>query len=78
MYFVLEIIKADNGYIAEYWEEIESEQVKTQVVFEEAETEHGNVECFARLLWYVTEHFAMTGSKHDARRIRITTGGEEC
>lgn len=75
----LEIIRADNGYIAEYWDESETEQIKMQVVFEEPEMEkYGEIECFQRLLYYITEYFAMTGSKHDARRIRITTGGEEC
>jgi hypothetical protein len=45
--------------------------------FEEGETQWGSVECFQRLLYAIVDHFGMTGSKHDARRIRITTGGED-
>ena len=45
--------------------------------FEEGETQWGSVECFQRLLYSITEYFGMIGSKHDARRIRITTGGED-
>lgn len=48
-----------------------------RVSFEEMDTEHGEIECFQRLLIYVTEYFGMIGSKHDERRIRITTGGED-
>jgi len=73
----LEIITTDNGYLAEWWENEEPEPIKHMMVFEETDTEDGEVECFARLLWYITEHFGMYGSKHDRRRIRITTGGED-
>ena len=65
----MQIHKVDNGYICEWWED----DTQYQVVFEEADTEHGIVECFQALLYFITEHFGMIGSKHDAKRIRITT-----
>lgn len=74
LYFELTITKVDNGYAACFWEEgatPEAEPVKTVNVFEALDSEHGDIECFQRLLWYVTEHFGMYGSKHDAKRIRI-------
>jgi hypothetical protein len=75
----LNIEQVSNGYICRWWEDNNEyeELVKQQMVFEEDGTEHGNIECFRSLLYFITEHFGMLGSKHDARRIRITTGGEE-
>jgi hypothetical protein len=69
----LEIITTDNGYFVEWWENEEPEPIKHMMAFEETDTEDGEVECFARLLWYITEHFGMVGSKHDKYRIRIET-----
>lgn len=79
MYFELMISKVDNGFIASFWEEGEdgAESVKTQIVFEDDNSEYGHLECFQRLLYYITEHYAMTGTKHDARRIRIMTGAKD-
>jgi hypothetical protein len=78
MNWELDIERASNGYVCHWWDEnINDELVKQQVVFEEANTEHGGIECFQSLLYFITEHFGMYGSKHDARRIRITTGGED-
>jgi hypothetical protein len=72
----LEVERTDNGFLAKWWEDEAPEPVKHIMVFEETDTEDGEVECFARLLWYVTEHFGMVGSKHDKYRIRITTENE--
>lgn len=69
----LEIIRTLNGYAA-VWRE---DHAYVEMSFEEDDSEFGEVECFARLLWWITEHFGMIGSKHDKRRIRITTGGED-
>jgi hypothetical protein len=77
MQWSLEIEKVENGYFTKWWEMDEPEQIKHQMVFEETDTEDGEVECFARLLWYITEHFGMVGSKHDKYRIRITTDNSE-
>ena len=54
-----------------------NEEGQPEAAFECMETEHGEIECFVRLLYYITEYFGMLGSKHDAKRIRITTGGED-
>ena len=68
----LEIEQAANGYVVKWWED----DVKHQMAFEETNTGDGEVECFARLLWFVKEHFGMSGSKYDQYRIRITTENE--
>jgi hypothetical protein len=76
----LRITKGDNGYRCNWLEDLDDKQSGARVfeaVFEEEEHEHGEIKCFHRLLCFVTEHFAMVGSKHDARRINITTGGED-
>jgi hypothetical protein len=68
------IKRVENGYISsfedEQWGEI-------HLVFEDAETEHGEIECFQRLLYHITTYFDMIGSDYDTRRIRITIGGED-
>jgi hypothetical protein len=69
----LEIERTDNGFLAKWWADEEPEPVKHIMVFEEHITETSELECFARLLWYIVEHFGMVGSKHDLSRIRITT-----
>jgi predicted small metal-binding protein len=70
----LRILKGDNGFRCNWLEDLDEEQSEARImetVFEEAESEHGEIEAFQRLLWFVTEHFGMVGSKHDAKRIRI-------
>jgi hypothetical protein len=68
------IKRVENGYISSF----EDEQLgEVFDVFEECETEWGDIECFQRLLWHVAEYYGMIGSKHDTRRIRITIGGED-
>jgi hypothetical protein len=73
----LELERTDNGYLAKWWEMEEPEPVWHQMSFEETNSEDGEIECFARLLWYVTEHFGMVGSKHDLKRIRISTENDD-
>jgi len=72
----LEIDRVDNGYLASWWV-YNGEAIKHQMCFMEENKEHGEIECFQRLLYFITEHFGMIGSKHDARRIRIITGEED-
>lgn len=74
----LRITKADNGYRCNWLQETDDlGDVRIyENVTEEAESEHREVEAFARLLWFITDFFGMVGSKHDERRINITTGGE--
>jgi hypothetical protein len=77
-YFEIRVAMVNNGYLVTFWEDGENDEpVKTENVFEIMGTEHGEIECFQRLLVYITDHFAMAGSKHDKRRIRITTGEED-
>lgn len=74
----LRITKGENGYRCNWLEDLEDDQAKIyETVFEEEESEHGEIEAFERLLWFIVEHFGMVGSKHDARRIRITTENNE-
>jgi len=62
----LEIIKADNGYIAEYSDLGEDgEPSQHQMVFEEHDDEKGELDCMVNLLYFVKEHFGIYGSKHD-------------
>jgi hypothetical protein len=76
---MIEIERVDNGYTCQWWENNEEgeELVKHQQVFEEINKEHGEIECFQQLLWFITEHFGMVGSKHDTRRISIAIGDED-
>lgn len=70
----LRIIKGDNGFRCNWLEDLDEGGDDARIcetVFEEEESEHGEIEAFARLLWFVTEHFGMVGSKHDEKRIRI-------
>ncbi len=73
----LRITKGENGYRCN-WLEDEDDQARIfETVFEEEPSEHGEVEAFQRLLYFITEHFDMYGSHHDARRIRIIVEGED-
>jgi hypothetical protein len=74
----LRITKNENGYRCNWLEDLESTEARImETVFEEAETEHGEIEAFERLLCFITEHFGCSGSKHDKKRIRITIDNEE-
>lgn len=76
-YFNIEVNKVDNGYTVSFWEDEDDFAAKTQLVFEEDDGEHGEIECFKRLLWYIRDHYGMTGSKYDKNQIRITTGDDD-
>ena len=66
----LKIIKAENGYIAEYWDEgDDGEILQHQQVFEEQDDEKGELDCMVNLLNFVKEHFGHYGSKHDHYRL---------
>jgi hypothetical protein len=81
MYSQIDVEKVENGYVVEFWEWADEggEEIKTRMVFEDMDDmgEDSGVECFARLLWYITEHFGMIGSKHDLKRIRISTENDD-
>lgn len=71
---ILRISRADNGYVCT-WDDttVEGDRIERIMLFAEHDGEWGSVECFRELLYFITEHFAMAGTKHDARRITITT-----
>ena len=58
----LEIEKVENGYICSWWEEVENEHVKKQMVFEEVGDELPFIE---RVLYFIVEHLNMIESWHD-------------
>ena len=64
------IEKCGNGYVV-------TQNNKILSVFEDSETEWGHLESFNRLLYFITEHFGLLGSKHDEKRIRIIIEGNE-
>ena len=66
--------RVDNGFVASYLEEVDGEFEERRSCFEGKDDD---VEAFQRLLVFVTDYFGMTGSKHDKKRITITTGEPE-
>jgi len=75
--YAIKIIRADNGWILERWEEIsDNEFRKVEQVFEdkcEKEDENGSEEKLSLIeaLQEAVEYFGQGGSKHDKRRISI-------
>jgi hypothetical protein len=73
----IHIIRSDNGYRCNWIEEVDEDHERImEMVFEEEGSEHGEIEAFQRLLWFITEHFGMVGSKHDEKRIRVEIDNE--
>ena len=73
MNWTLEITKAENGYIAEYWDdgEEDGESIRHQILFEEQDDEKGELDCMGNLLYFVKEHFGIYSSKHDRYLLNI-------
>ncbi len=66
------IIRAENGWFLEYWEEIEDDKWrKIERVYEDHNEEHGEKLSTVDTLRDIVEYFGQRGSKHDARRIDI-------
>jgi len=72
-----EIAKVDNGYVLKYWEETESQNIRHRIVFEEQDTETGELEVMKNLLRAVTEHFGIIYSKHNKNNLEIRITGME-
>jgi hypothetical protein len=76
--YTLEITKVENGYICSWWDEVENEHVKKQMVFEDTDDWQENCEVngdicsMEAMLQFVIEHFGMCGSKHDPHRLRVS------
>jgi len=66
------IKKVENGYICEYPEQLDddTEVIKMQV-FEEEDTENGELEATKNMLCFVKEHFGISYSKHDKVNLDI-------
>lgn len=67
----LRVVKTVNGYRATWLEEIDDELVVMEMVFEEPDTETGELEVMANLLWFVSEHLGVTFSKHNKENLVI-------
>ncbi len=66
------VIRTENGWILEYWEEIDDDKWrKIERVHEDHNGEHGEKLSIVDALRDVVEYFGQGGSKHDARRINI-------
>lgn len=67
----ISMIRAENGWILEYWEETEDdERHKVERVFGDRE-EGGEKLSLIHALRELIEHFGQGGSKHDTKRIDI-------
>lgn len=65
----LHIVKGENGFYADWWEEIETGVFSRQVhVVEEGEDE---LEAMVKLLYFVKEHFGLFFSKHNKKNVVI-------
>ena len=63
----INISKAENGYICEWYEEVDDGHYsnKKQWVIEEKDTEYGELDAMKYLLHLVKEHFGIYHSKHN-------------
>ncbi len=68
----IEVVRCVNGYRICYYDEMEDEvMVKHEEVFQEKDTETGELECMQELLYYIKEHFGIYYSKHSKHNIVI-------
>jgi len=66
------LIRADNGWILEYWEEIEDNKWrKVELVFEDHDEDEDEKASLIEALHGIVEYFGQGGSKYDAKRIDI-------
>lgn len=63
----IEIIKANNGYILTYMEDLGESTIR-RIVFEEKENE---LEAMVDVLNFIQKFFGLGGSKHDKERIFV-------
>ena len=75
--YALRIDKIVNGYIVEFWEGDDDYPIKQQVVFEEQDTEKGEIECMKDLLLYIKEYFGVYYQKHSKHNLAIMIEGLE-
>jgi len=66
------LIRANNGWILEYWEEIKDDEWrKIERVFEDRDEDDDEKASLIDALHEIVEYFGQGGSKHDAKRIDI-------
>ena len=74
----IEAEKVSNGFVASFWEEPdEGRYVKQSMVFEEPETESGELEAMKNLLWFIKDHFGLNWSKHNKQNLNIEIQGND-
>lgn len=69
--FIIDIEKADNGYVASWVEEGEEENyyITHKLLFEDKEDDE--LDSMLKLLYFIKEHFGVNYSKHQKRNINI-------
>lgn len=74
----MNISKAENGYICEWYEEIEDNHLtKKQYVIEELECEYCELQAMRDLLYFIKEYFGLYHSKHDKFNLYVEVKEEE-
>jgi hypothetical protein len=70
--YALTIKRVSNGFVLSWIEDNEdgTERTETQVI-EEIDSKDGELEAGMHLLFAVMEHFALSGSKHDPKRLTV-------
>ncbi len=68
----IEIKKAENGYVAKWWEEMEDDDKWEEHtrIFEEIDSDE--LDAAKAMLIFVKEYFGIYGSKHDKRRLVVS------
>jgi hypothetical protein len=68
----IKVRKAENGFVTEWWDELSDGEFRQfERVFEEPETELGELECMVNMLHFVKEYFGEYDSKHNKYNIKI-------
>ena len=73
MNWAIDIEKVSNGYVVTEWTENEEGKpvMEPQTVFEEPDTETGELEAMQNLLWFIKETFGVMHSKHNKRNLVV-------
>jgi hypothetical protein len=71
MNWEVRVQKVVNGYIVEWWEETDAKSyTENQVVFEADDSEGGELIAFVNMVHFLSDHFGVSGSKHDHYWVR--------
>jgi len=75
----ININKAENGYICEWYEELEDGHLtkKQYVLEEEMDDEHCDLQTMRDLLYFIKEYFAIYHSKHNKFNLYVEVKEEE-